>query len=429
MLNAGRRSAVGDVPRSGRRGRTHAGDRRVARSPRRGSDSTAAASAPSRRRSTRAAPGPLQRVLLDELWAQSTRARAYGSPSSTPASTSRTRSSRDAVDAAAGRNYLPPRTSRTTTATDRARQRRTAPPTRSATAPRSPASSPPARARAPASSAWPPRRRSSRSSRTTRRAHGTADTLAAAIDYAVARRAPTSSTSPRTPPTPSSPTPRLQQAVDAALGRGGRGRRLRGQRRPGRQRQEHLPGVVPRASSRSRPRTATTNGRPSPSRATSWASRHPGVDMVSTVPGGGHCADNGTSFSAPYVAGVAALLKAKYPKWTRPQIVAQIEQTAERSITGHDRLRRLGRRRPGPRPDERGPGTRRAIPQDGGGRDESGGALGRARCTSARRRRNGIRGSARTWWSGGWLWWRAWAGRLWPFGTRGVGGGRLGGRV
>ncbi|MFJ5310244.1 type VII secretion-associated serine protease mycosin [Streptomyces sp. NPDC088350] len=64
----------------------------------------------------------------------------------------------------------------------------------------------------------------------------------------------------------------------------------------------------------------------------------PGVDMISTVPGKGHCSDNGTSFSAPYVAGVAALLKAKYPKWTAQQIVAQIEQTAERTIAGHDRL-------------------------------------------------------------------------------------------
>ncbi|MEU6659917.1 type VII secretion-associated serine protease mycosin [Streptomyces sp. NPDC046821] len=62
----------------------------------------------------------------------------------------------------------------------------------------------------------------------------------------------------------------------------------------------------------------------------------PGVDMVSTVPGGGHCSDNGTSFSAPYVAGVAALIKAKHPKWTAAEVVAQIEQTAERSIAGHD---------------------------------------------------------------------------------------------
>ncbi|WUV32755.1 type VII secretion-associated serine protease mycosin [Streptomyces sp. NBC_01483] len=64
----------------------------------------------------------------------------------------------------------------------------------------------------------------------------------------------------------------------------------------------------------------------------------PGVDMISTVPGGGHCSDNGTSFSAPYVAGVAALLKSKYPKWTAREIVAQIEQTAERSVSGRDRL-------------------------------------------------------------------------------------------
>ncbi|UNS99327.1 type VII secretion-associated serine protease mycosin [Streptomyces tubbatahanensis] len=68
----------------------------------------------------------------------------------------------------------------------------------------------------------------------------------------------------------------------------------------------------------------------------------PGVDIISTVPKGGHCADNGTSFSAPYVAGVAALLRAKHGKgadrWTQENIVAQIEQTAERSIPGHDRL-------------------------------------------------------------------------------------------
>ena len=64
----------------------------------------------------------------------------------------------------------------------------------------------------------------------------------------------------------------------------------------------------------------------------------PGVDMISTVPGNGHCSDNGTSFSAPYVAGVATLLKSKYPDWTAQQIVAQIEQTAERTISGHDRL-------------------------------------------------------------------------------------------
>ncbi|MFD0078389.1 type VII secretion-associated serine protease mycosin [Streptomyces sp. NPDC127166] len=62
----------------------------------------------------------------------------------------------------------------------------------------------------------------------------------------------------------------------------------------------------------------------------------PGVDIVSTVPGGGQCVDNGTSFSAPYVAGVAALLRAKYPEWTAAQIVTRIEQTAVRSINRRD---------------------------------------------------------------------------------------------
>ncbi|GHB76460.1 type VII secretion-associated serine protease [Streptomyces cirratus] len=62
----------------------------------------------------------------------------------------------------------------------------------------------------------------------------------------------------------------------------------------------------------------------------------PGVDMVSTVPGFGQCLDNGTSFSAPYVAGVAALLRAAHPDWSVQQIVWQIENTAERSVNGHD---------------------------------------------------------------------------------------------
>lgn len=103
----------------------------------------------------------------------------------------------------------------------------------------------------------------------------------------------------------------------------------------------------------------------------------PGVDVVSTVPGNGQCSDNGTSFSAPYVAGVAALLRAKYPyattKWTAAQIIARIEQTAERSVNGHDNFVGWGvvdpvravtadsppeAAAPGPRPAQ-GPGPRR----------------------------------------------------------------------
>ncbi|MHA6763173.1 type VII secretion-associated serine protease mycosin [Streptacidiphilus sp. PAMC 29251] len=62
----------------------------------------------------------------------------------------------------------------------------------------------------------------------------------------------------------------------------------------------------------------------------------PGVDMVSTVPKGGHCVDSGTSFAAPYVAGVAALLKQEHRDWTPAEIIARIEQTAQRTDLGRN---------------------------------------------------------------------------------------------
>lgn len=60
----------------------------------------------------------------------------------------------------------------------------------------------------------------------------------------------------------------------------------------------------------------------------------PGVEMLSTVPGGGQCVDNGTSFAAPYVAGLAALLVGAHPKWTPAQVRAWIEQSAQRTERG-----------------------------------------------------------------------------------------------
>ncbi|MEU6234741.1 type VII secretion-associated serine protease mycosin [Kitasatospora sp. NPDC047058] len=57
----------------------------------------------------------------------------------------------------------------------------------------------------------------------------------------------------------------------------------------------------------------------------------PGVDMLSTVPRGGQCVDNGTSFAAPYVAGLAALLVGAHPTWKARQVRAWIEQTAQRT--------------------------------------------------------------------------------------------------
>lgn len=63
----------------------------------------------------------------------------------------------------------------------------------------------------------------------------------------------------------------------------------------------------------------------------------PGVGMVSTVPKGGQCSADGTSFSAPYVAGVAALMMEKYPEWTAQNVAARIAQTANRPGTGPDK--------------------------------------------------------------------------------------------
>ncbi|OKH97067.1 hypothetical protein AMK13_39655 [Streptomyces sp. CB02056] len=57
----------------------------------------------------------------------------------------------------------------------------------------------------------------------------------------------------------------------------------------------------------------------------------PGVDMLSTVPGSGQCVDNGTSFAAPYVSGLAALLWSAHPNWKAAQVRAWIEQTAQRT--------------------------------------------------------------------------------------------------
>ncbi|MFD3548957.1 type VII secretion-associated serine protease mycosin [Streptomyces sp. NPDC058655] len=99
----------------------------------------------------------------------------------------------------------------------------------------------------------------------------------------------------------------------------------------------------------------------------------PGVDMVSTVPGFGQCIDNGTSFSAPYVAGVAALLRAEHPDWTVEQIVWQIQNTAERAVNGRDDyvgwgivdpVRALGQDRELPKPPVPDPGPPPAAPPE-----------------------------------------------------------------
>lgn len=166
--------------------------------------------------------------------------------------------------------------------------------------------------------------------------HGTTDTLAAAIRYAIQAKAGVINISQDTS-NAVKPSSDLERAIDEALaqkivvvasaGNDGLGGNVK----------ETYPasydGVLAVAAS------DRNNERASFSQSGDFVGvAAPGVDMISTVPQGGHCSDNGTSFSAPYVAGVAALIKAKHPDWTARQIVAQIEQTAERTIAGHDRL-------------------------------------------------------------------------------------------
>ncbi|MFE9821409.1 type VII secretion-associated serine protease mycosin [Streptomyces sp. NPDC005791] len=167
--------------------------------------------------------------------------------------------------------------------------------------------------------------------------HGTAESLAGAIRYAADQADADIINISQDTANAVKPTPLLEEAVNAALakeivvvasaGNDGLGGKVK----------ETYPasyaGVLAVASS------DRNNERAAFSQSGDFVGvAAPGVDMISTVPGGGHCSDNGTSFSAPYVAGVAALIKAKHKDWTQEQIVAQIEQTAERSIAGHDRL-------------------------------------------------------------------------------------------
>jgi type VII secretion-associated serine protease mycosin len=163
---------------------------------------------------------------------------------------------------------------------------------------------------------------------------GDALTLSQAIDHSVAKGAQVINISQDTE-VPMSPDSELGRAVRRALDAGAvvvasaGNDGLSGEKR--RTYPAAFPGVLAvAASDRNNERAAFSQ----PGDFIGVAA--PGVDMVSTVPGFGQCVDNGTSFSAPYVAGVAALLRAEHPDWSPQEIVWQIENTAERSVNGHD---------------------------------------------------------------------------------------------
>lgn len=54
----------------------------------------------------------------------------------------------------------------------------------------------------------------------------------------------------------------------------------------------------------------------------------PGVKIYVAVSGASYGLSNGTSYSGPYVAGVAALLKQAHPEWTNLQLREALLQTA-----------------------------------------------------------------------------------------------------
>ncbi|MBT2680296.1 S8 family serine peptidase [Bacillus sp. ISL-35] len=55
----------------------------------------------------------------------------------------------------------------------------------------------------------------------------------------------------------------------------------------------------------------------------------PGVNIVSTYPGNGYAALQGTSMASPHVAGAAALLLEKHPQWSTEDVKAALMNTAD----------------------------------------------------------------------------------------------------
>ncbi|GAB2931045.1 type VII secretion-associated serine protease mycosin [Streptomyces heilongjiangensis] len=275
-------------------------------------------------------PWSLQRVLLDELWSQSKGRDVRVAVIDTGVDV-RHEQLKDAVDVSSGANYLPAKDDEGRPV-DRGKDDGTTDTVGHGTKVAGIIAARPAKGTgfvglAPEATVIPVKQNDAEG-------HGTTKTLVRAIDHAVAQKADVINISQDTA-NAVEPDESLKRAIDSALrqdivvvasagndGLGGDDKKTY---------PASYEGVLAVAAS------DRNNERASFSQSGDFVDvAAPGVDIVSTVPQGGHCSDNGTSFSAPYVAGVAALIKAKHPEWTGPEIVAQIEQTAERSFAGHD---------------------------------------------------------------------------------------------
>ncbi|MFF7844269.1 type VII secretion-associated serine protease mycosin [Streptomyces ossamyceticus] len=275
-------------------------------------------------------PWSLQRVLLDELWSQS-KGRGVRVAVIDTGVDIRNEQLRDAVDVSSGANYLPAKDDKGRPV-DRGKANGTTDTVGHGTKVAGIIAARPAKGTgfvglAPEATVIPIKQNDAEG-------RGTTKTLVRAIDHAVAEKAHVINISQDTA-NAVEPDESLKRAIDRALrqkivvvasagndGLGGDDKKTY---------PASYEGVLAVAAS------DRNNERAPFSQSGDFVGvAAPGVDIVSTVPLGGHCSDNGTSFSAPYVAGVAALIRAKHPDWTGPEIVAQIEQTAERSFAGHD---------------------------------------------------------------------------------------------
>ncbi|WP_255955528.1 type VII secretion-associated serine protease mycosin [Streptomyces odontomachi] len=274
-------------------------------------------------------PWSLQRVLLDELWAQSTGKGVRVAVIDTGVDT-KNKQLKGAVDVAAGNNFLPKKDDKGEAIQDRGNEHGTTDTVGHGTK----AAGIIAARRAKGTGFVGLAREATiiPIKQNDAEGHGKAELLADAIAYAVQKKADVINISQDTAGGVK-PAPSLENAVEDAIRHGVVVVASAGNNGAKTGKEKTYPASYPGvlavgASDRNNERALFSQ------RSGELGVAAPGVDMVSTVPGKGHCSDDGTSFSAPYVSGVAALIVAKHRDWTPKEIIAQIEQTADRTTNG-----------------------------------------------------------------------------------------------